>query len=52
MKLDLININYVLEEIRQELRQFRDWLSKEIVYIEQVEAKIEKLLEELNGKRK
>ena len=51
MKLDLINLNYVLEEIRLELRKYRDWLSKEIVYIESVEAKVEKLLEELNGKK-
>ena len=49
MKLDLINLNYVLEEIRLELRQHRDWLSKEIAYIEQVETKIEKLIEMING---
>jgi len=48
MELDIINLNYVLTEIKLELERHRDWLTKEIAYVKSIECKVNLVIETLN----
>ena len=44
MYVDLINLSFVLREIKDELEKLQAFILKELVYIQELNDKIEKLL--------